>query len=60
MFGTEIITKIDPVTNQEYRLANDPISFLWIGPVALTVNIASGLIACKIVDIISPRKEINQ
>jgi len=57
IFGTEIITKIDPLTHIEYRLANDPISFQWIGPVALTVNIAGGLIACKIVNMISPRKE---
>jgi len=56
-FGTEIITKIDPLTNKEYRLANDPISFQWIGPVALAVNIISGLIACKLINIISPRKE---
>lgn len=55
-FGTEIVTKIDPVTNLEYQFANDPVSFLWIGPVALFVNIVSGLIACKVQEAISPRK----
>jgi len=42
-FGTEIVTSIDPVTNLEIRSAADPISFQWIGPVALAVNLGVGI-----------------
>lgn len=41
-FGTEIVTSIDPKTNLEMRSAVDPISFQWIGPVALAVNLGVG------------------
>jgi len=42
-FGTEIVTSIDPTTNFEIRSAADPISFQWIGPVALAVNLGVGI-----------------
>jgi len=41
-FGTEILTKIDPKTNLEVRSSADSISFQWIGPVALIVNLGVG------------------
>ncbi len=42
VFGTEIVTSIDPVTNLEVRSAADPISFQWIGSVTLVVNLGVG------------------
>jgi len=42
-FGTEIVTSIDPKTNLEVRSAADPISFQWIGPVALLTNLGVGI-----------------
>jgi len=42
-FGTEIVTSIDPVTNLEVRTATDPVSFQWIGPAALVVNLGVGI-----------------
>lgn len=41
-FGTAIVTRIDPDTQENIRTAADPISFQWIGPVALLVNIVVG------------------
>lgn len=43
-FGTEIVVSIDPVTNLEVRSAADPVSFQWIGPVALAVNLSVGTV----------------
>lgn len=40
--GAELITKTNPITQQEYQTCSDPISFQWIGLFALTVNIAVG------------------
>jgi len=45
-FGVEIITKTDAATGEQWKTAEDPISFQWIGPVALLVNITVGTIAC--------------
>ena len=41
-FGVELITSTDPVTGQTWMTAEDPISFQWIGPLALLVNILTG------------------
>ncbi len=43
-FGVELITRTDPATGETWTTAEDPISFQWIGPVALAVNILSGLL----------------
>ena len=42
IFGTEIVTNVDPETNLELRLAVDPISFQWIAPITLAVNLGVG------------------
>ncbi len=44
-FGVELITKTDAATGAMWTTAKDPISFQWIGPVALVVNIAAGTLA---------------
>ena len=41
-FGVELIVNTDPATGRQWTTAEDPISFQWIGPVALVVNIAVG------------------
>jgi SSS family solute:Na+ symporter len=47
-FGVELITKTDPTTGATWTTAKDPISFQWIGPVALVVNIVVGTLASMI------------
>ncbi len=42
IFGTELVTWIDPETGVRTVSVPDPISFQWIGPVALVVNISVG------------------
>jgi len=41
-FGVELIVNTDPATGRQWTTAEDPISFQWIGPAALLVNIAVG------------------
>lgn len=53
-FGVELITKTDPATMKRWTTAEDPISFQWIGPVALLVNITVGTIACWLLSRIAP------
>ncbi|MBT4867000.1 MAG: sodium-coupled permease [Planctomycetaceae bacterium] len=47
-FGVELTTKTDPATGESWKIVkgDDPISFQFIGPVALAVNIVVGYIAC--------------
>ncbi len=45
-FGTEIISFPDKMTGEIRHSCNDPISFQWIGPAALAVNVAVGMMAC--------------
>ena len=47
-FGVQLITRTDPVSGAEWTTAEDPISFQWIGPVALTVNIVMGVLASRL------------
>jgi len=42
VFGTEIVTALDPETNKEVRSAVDPVSFQWIGPATLAVSLGVG------------------
>ena len=44
-FGVELVTQIDSVTGTKTITAQDPISFQWIGPVALAANLAAGTLA---------------
>jgi len=41
-FGVELETIIDKYTEETRLMAPDPISFQWIGPVALAANLATG------------------
>ncbi len=47
-FGVELIRKTDPVSGQTWMTAEDPISFQWIAPVALAVNLFTGYVACRL------------
>lgn len=42
--GVEIVTTVDPETGTSTWTVNDPISFQWIAPVALSANILTGII----------------
>lgn len=46
LFNSELIVQTDTTTGSTWTTAEDPISFQWIGPVALLVNIACGYVAC--------------
>jgi len=48
-FGVELITKIDPNTGLTTTTAPDPISFQWIGPIALSVNLLTGTLASLLI-----------
>jgi hypothetical protein len=41
-FNVKLIPQTDPATGRQWMMAEDPISFQWVGPVALVVNIAVG------------------
>ncbi len=43
-FGVSLKTVINTITGESRLLASDPISFQWIGPVALAANLATGTI----------------
>jgi solute:Na+ symporter, SSS family len=47
-FGVDLITRTDTATGETWTTAADPISFQYIGPVALTVNLSVGYIASRI------------
>jgi solute:Na+ symporter, SSS family len=46
--GSELISKTDPFTGEVIFSCKDPISFQWIAPTAITVNIISGCIGSLI------------
>ncbi len=46
LFGVELITRTDPATGLIWQTAEDPISFQWVGPAALVVNLGIGTLAC--------------
>jgi solute:Na+ symporter, SSS family len=48
LFGVELLTQTDPATGQTWETAEDPISFQWIGPVALAVNLLTGYLTCLV------------
>eukprot|EP00913_Durusdinium_trenchii_P035323 g33053.t1 len=52
-FNVELIQKTDKVTGETWMTAEDPISFQWIGPIALSVNIATGYAG----SLLFPRKD---
>ncbi len=43
VFGVQLITQVDAATGTSWNSAEDPISFQWIGPAALLVNLGVGL-----------------
>jgi len=44
-FGVQLKTMTDPITGGQWITAEDPISFQWIGPVALVTTMATGTLA---------------
>ena len=44
-FGVELITQTDLTSGETWTTAEDPISWQWIGPTALVVNMAVGTVA---------------
>ena len=54
------VYETDPKTGKRKLAYRDPISFQWIGPVALVVNIITGLLACWVINIVSPRKQVEE
>lgn len=48
LFGTELVTSSDPVTGRVWTTALDPISFQWIAPVSLSVNIGVGTLVSRL------------
>ncbi len=54
LFNVELITKIDVETGRQWLAAKqDPISFQWIGPMALLVNIVVG----TLVSLVLPKRK---
>jgi len=47
-FNVEVMTATDPVSGETWQTCNDPISFQWIGPVALAVNILAGILLSQL------------
>lgn len=47
-FGTTLVIEIDEATGETVRSCPDPISFQWISPIALVVNLATGCLASLI------------
>ncbi len=43
-FGTHVQEHVDKVTNVTSYTAQDPVSFQWVGPVALAVNLVTGVL----------------
>lgn len=52
-FGTTLVQTLDPKTGETILSCPDPISFQWIAPVTLVVNIVSGLVA----SLVFPRQQ---
>ena len=44
VFGVELITETDRASGETWTTAEDPISWQWIGPTALVVNMAVGTV----------------
>lgn len=53
LFNVELVTNVDPVTGETWTIAEDFISFQWIGPIALTVDIVTGTLA----SLLFPRRD---
>lgn len=48
MFGSELIETLDEATGQTVLSCPDPISFQWIAPIAITINIVAGCVGSLI------------
>ena len=53
IFGVELIHTVDPETGIASVMAQDPVSFQWIGPLSLAVNLLTGTLVSLL---IRPRK----
>ncbi len=54
---TTAVYEVDRKTGERKLIFRDPVSFQWIGPFALLVNILTGLAACWVVNLVSPRSD---
>lgn len=45
-FSTQLVSTVDPVTGNEEFSVPDLISFQWIAPAAISVNILTGVLGC--------------
>jgi len=74
-FGVELMTRIDPETGREFLTSavrelnrntgqaelvpRDPISFQWIGPASLAVNLLVGTAVCYLLDMRTSEKPMH-
>lgn len=49
IFGVELIRTLDLETGVARVMVQDPVSFQWIGPLALSVNLIIGTLACLLI-----------
>ena len=49
IFGVELIRTLDPETGVVRLMAEDPVSFQWIGPLALSVNLITGTLVSLLI-----------
>ena len=49
IFGVELVRTLDPETGVARVTAQDPISFQWIGPIALSVNLITGTLVSLLI-----------
>ena len=54
-FGVELQTAVDPATGAQKYVTQDPISFQWIGPLALAVNLTIG----TVISLMLSRRQAN-
>ncbi|MBD16559.1 MAG: sodium-coupled permease [Planctomycetaceae bacterium] len=45
-FGVAMVERTNPATETTYMVAEDPISFQWVGPASLAVDLAVGTFIC--------------
>jgi len=52
-FGVAMVERTNPATGMAYMVAQDPISFQWVGPASLAVDLTVGTLICWLL----PRKK---
>jgi SSS family solute:Na+ symporter len=57
VFIVQLIEQVDPATGKTWMSAEDPISFQWIGPAALAINLMVGTLATMLMNWLLPSKK---